>query len=111
MIMQVAHGPLPVENWFHARGESELAQPRLLRAAHVHGNVAAHIRDLAFFEAGNVLARALRWQPADVADQLDDLLTLMATPLASAPEWLRRAAGLSSLHGLTPGQVRGSSGP
>jgi predicted nucleic acid-binding protein len=93
--------PSVLIKWFHARGESELAEARLLRAAHVRGDVAAHILDLAFYEVGNVLARALRWQPRDVADQLDDLLTLMGTPLASAPEWLRRAAELSSLHGLT----------
>jgi predicted nucleic acid-binding protein len=87
--------------WFHARGEAELAEARLLRAAHLRGDVVAHVLDLVLYEVGNVLVRALRWEPSDVADQLDDLLTLVGTPLVPAPDWLRRAAELSSLHSLT----------
>jgi predicted nucleic acid-binding protein len=87
--------------WFHAEGEEELAEARLLRAAHLRGDVEAHILDLALYEVGNVLLRALRWDPADAADQLDDLLTIMGTPIVSALEWLRLAAELSSAHGLT----------
>jgi hypothetical protein len=33
--------------------------------------------DLALYEIGNVLLRALHWDPADVADQLDDLLAIV----------------------------------
>lgn len=87
--------------WFHAPGEPELVEARLLRAAHLRGDVEAHILDLALYEVGNILARALRWDPTDVADQLDDLVTLVGTPFVSASEWLRRAAELSSLHDLT----------
>lgn len=87
--------------WFHAEGEEELVEARVLRAAHLRGDVEAHILDLALYEVGNVLLRALRWDPADAADQLDDLLTIVGTPIVSALEWLRRAAELSSVDGLT----------
>jgi predicted nucleic acid-binding protein len=65
------------------------------------GDIEAHILDLALYEVGNVLMRALRWEPTDVADQLDDLLTIVGTPIVSAPAWLRRAAELSGVHDLT----------
>lgn len=87
--------------WFHARGEAELAEARLLRAAHLRGAIDAHILDLGWYQVGNVLLRALRWDATDVADQLDDLLTIVGTPIVSAPEWLRRAAELSSEYSLT----------
>jgi predicted nucleic acid-binding protein len=87
--------------WFHASGESELEEARLLRAAHLRGTVDVHVLDLGLYEVGNVLLRALRWDPTDVADQLDDLLTIVGTPIVSTPEWLRRAAALSSSHKLT----------
>ena len=87
--------------WFHGRGESELAEARLLRAAHLSGAVDVHVLDLGLYEVGNVLLRALRWDASDVADQLDDLLTIVGTPIVSAPAWLRRAAELSSMHDLT----------
>lgn len=87
--------------WFHTPGENELVEARALRAAHLRGDVDARILDLALYEVGNVLLRALRWEPSDAADQLDDLLTLVGTPLVCAPDWLRQAAELSGLHGLT----------
>jgi predicted nucleic acid-binding protein len=87
--------------WFHARDEPELVEARLLRAAHLRGDATAHILDLALYELGNVLVRALRWEPSDVADQLDDLVTFVGSPLTSAADWLRRAAELSGRHGLT----------
>lgn len=87
--------------WFHAEGEGELAAARRLREAHVQGDVDAHVLDLAVYEVGNVLTTSLRWQPADVADQLDDLLALVGAPLTCQPEWLRRAAALAGQHRLT----------
>lgn len=87
--------------WFHAEGEMELAEARALRSAHVSGGLEAHIIDLALYELGNVLVRALHWRPTDVADQLDDLLAIVGPPLSMSPEWLRRAATLAYEHDLS----------
>lgn len=87
--------------WFHSEGESELAPARLLRSAHVTGEIAAHMLDLAAYEVGNVLSRVLRWTATDVADQLDDLHAILGPPLAMTPAWLRRAATLAHLHTLS----------
>jgi predicted nucleic acid-binding protein len=87
--------------WFHSDGESELGGARALRSAHVTGALDAHVLDLAFYEAGNVLTRALGWAAADVGDQLDDLNTLVGPPLAMTPAWLRRAATLAHGHALS----------
>ena len=87
--------------WFHNDGESELGQARTLRAAHVAGELDAHVLDLATYEIGNVLIRVLRWSPTDVADQLDDLHAILGPPLVMAAPWLRRAAGLAHKHTLS----------
>jgi predicted nucleic acid-binding protein len=87
--------------WFHSTGEAELAEARALRSAHVSRNIEAHMIDLALYEMGNVLLRALRWDPADVADQLDDLLATVGPPLVMSPDWLRRAATLAHEHNLS----------
>ena len=87
--------------WFHRDGESELEQARALRSAHVTGELDAHMLDLATYEVGNVLTRALRWPAADVADQLDDLHAILGPPLVMTPVWLRRAAKLAHIHSLS----------
>lgn len=87
--------------WFHSEGESELDQARALRSAHVTGELDAHVLDLAAYEVGNVLSRALRWSGTDVADQLDDLHAILGPPLVMTPAWLRRAAGLAHAHTLS----------
>jgi predicted nucleic acid-binding protein len=87
--------------WFHAEGESELAQARAVRSAHVNGVLRAHILDLAVYEVGNVLVRALRWKASDIADQLDDLLTIVGPPLAMSQPWLRDASHLAQKHALS----------
>jgi predicted nucleic acid-binding protein len=87
--------------WFHSAGESELAEARLIRSAHMSGEVTAHVLDLALYEVGNVLVRGLGWEPDDVADQLDDLLAICGAPLALAPGWLRGSAFLAHQHGLS----------
>jgi len=87
--------------WFHSTGEDELAESRALRAAHAAGELTAHIIDLALYEVGNVLTRALRWTAADVADQLDDLRAIFGTPLVATPEWLLDAAALAADHDLS----------
>lgn len=87
--------------WFHSRGESELAPSRALRSAHVAGELDAHILDLAYYEIGNVLTRALHWKDTDVADQLDDLHAVLGPPLTMSSGWLRRAATLAHDHTLS----------
>lgn len=87
--------------WFHAEGESELAEARAIRDSHVRGDLDAHVLDLAVYEVGNVLARALRWEADDVADQLDDLVAIVGSPLLMSQDWLRSAAGLADTHGLS----------
>lgn len=87
--------------WFHSEGETELAEARALRTAHVAGELRAHIVDLALYELGNVLVRSLHWTSRDVADQLDDLLATCGVPLAVTPWWLRDAAALAVEHGLS----------
>ena len=87
--------------WFHAAGESELVESRLIRDAHVRGDVNAHVLDLAFYEVGNVLVRSLRWDAADVARQLDDLLTIVGTPLAMSSPMRADAADLAQEYSLS----------
>jgi predicted nucleic acid-binding protein len=81
--------------WCHAEGENELDSARALRSGHVSGEVIAHVIDLAPYELGNVLVRALGWSPEETADQLDDLYAIVGPPIVMSPAMLRRAAGLA----------------
>jgi predicted nucleic acid-binding protein len=87
--------------WFHDAGESELAEARAIRDAHVRGDLDAHVLDLAIYEVGNVLGRALTWTATDVGDQLDDLLAIVGSPIVMAQGWLRDAAVLAETHVLS----------
>lgn len=87
--------------WFHAAGEDELSESRAIRTAHLSGEVTAHILDLAMYEVGNVLVRALQWPAHDVADQLDDLRAICGTPLVVTADWLRDAASLATSNSLS----------
>jgi predicted nucleic acid-binding protein len=87
--------------WFHSDGEHEVPQARALRTAHANGQVDVHVLDLAYYELGNVLIRALGWPASDVADQLDDLTTILGPPLVMTAPWLRRAAELADEHTLS----------
>jgi predicted nucleic acid-binding protein len=87
--------------WFHSEGEAELAEARLIRDATTGGEIQARVIDLALYEMGNVLLRALGWHGSDIADQLDDLVVICGPPLAMAAEWLRRAAAIGETHRLT----------
>jgi predicted nucleic acid-binding protein len=87
--------------WFHSEGESELSEARTLRDATQVGELQARVIDLALYEMGNVLLRALGWSGSDVADQLEDLVIICGPPLAMAAGWLRRAAELGERHRLT----------
>ena len=87
--------------WFHSEGESDLAEARALRQATQVGDVQARVIDLALYEMGNVLLRALGWGASVVADQLEDLVVICGPPLAMAADWLRQAAELGQRHRLT----------
>lgn len=87
--------------WFHDAGESEFVEARAIRDAHIRGDLDAHVLDLALYEVGNVLVRALNWTAGDVSDQLDDLLAIVGAPIAMAQDWLRHAAALAETHLLS----------
>lgn len=87
--------------WFHSDGESELQPARALRSAHLTGQLDAHMLDLASYEVGNVLTRALHWTATDAADQLDDLHAILGPALVMSPAWLRRAATIAQVHTLS----------
>ena len=87
--------------WFHAEGESELTESRAIRDAHLSGDVDAYVIDLAIYELGNVLARSLRWPALDIANQLDDLRTIVGPPVTPSGTWWRRAADLADAHELS----------
>jgi predicted nucleic acid-binding protein len=87
--------------WFHADGEGEVPQARALRTAHVNGQLDAHVLDLAYYELGNVLIRGLGWTAEDVADQLDDVTSILGPPLVMTAPWLRQAAEFAHTHTLT----------
>lgn len=87
--------------WFHEPGEREVTEARAIRDAHIRGDLDAHVLDLAIYEVGNVLARALKWTAADIGDQLDDLLDIVGAPIAMSQAWLRDAAELAETHRLS----------
>jgi len=87
--------------WFHSDGESEVPQARALRTAHTDGQLDVQVLDLAYYELGNVLIRALGWTADDVADQLDDLTTILGAPLVMTAAGFRRAAELAHAHALS----------
>lgn len=87
--------------WFHSEGESELEAARAIRSAHLFGEIQAHVIDLAVYEVGNVLSRALHWSATDVADQLDDLAVVLGPPVVVDSAMLRSAATLAVTHSLS----------
>jgi predicted nucleic acid-binding protein len=87
--------------WLHRSGESEVDGALAIRSAHISGDIEARILDLALYEVGNVLLRALRWAPGNVADQLDDLVAICGAPLTMTADWLRLAAHLAAIHSLS----------
>ncbi len=90
-----------VIKWFHDTGETELAEARAIRTAHIVGELDAHVLELAIYEVGDVLVRALKWMATDVSDQLDDLLTIAGPPIPMDQHWLRDAAVLAEQHTLS----------
>ncbi len=89
-----------VLKWFHDEGEQGVDEARRLLAGHRSGRLTAWVLDLTFYELGNVLLRALRWEAADVAAQLDDVRSICPV-LAPSGNDLRLSAKLAEQHGLT----------
>lgn len=87
--------------WFHSEGEGEVAEACAIRDAHVRGDLDVHVLDLAMYEVGNVLIRGLGWSADDVADQLDDLVAVVGTPMVTPPERFREASHLAERHALS----------
>lgn len=87
--------------WFHEEGEQEVAAARALRDAHAAGALDAYVLDLAVYEVGNVLARALGWAGQRIHDQLLDLLAIVGPPVSMDPSWLRTAAAISEQHHMS----------
>jgi predicted nucleic acid-binding protein len=90
-----------VLKWFHATDEPEVEESRALLAAHQSGDVEALVLDLAFYELGNVLSRSLQLSASNVAGVLEDLASIVGTPLVCNVEDLAAAAQLAAEHGLT----------
>ena len=72
-----------------------------MREATSRGDIETRVIDVALYEMGNVLLRSLHWSGSDVAAQLDDLIVVCGPPLAVAADWLRQAALLGTVNGLT----------
>jgi predicted nucleic acid-binding protein len=94
-------GTSVIVKWFHSTGEDEVPASRAVLAAHRDDLLTAQLLDLALYELGNVLVRALGWSGQDTADQLDDLLVICGAPLVPTPAWRRDAAELAASHRLS----------
>jgi predicted nucleic acid-binding protein len=90
-----------VVKWFHAEGESEVAEARAILEAHVAGELTARVLDLTFYEVGNVAATALLWDGARIAGQLDDLELLLGDAIVLAAPVRSAAAQVAAAHRLT----------
>lgn len=90
-----------VVKWFHEAGESEVEEARALLQAHRDGREHVLVLDLAAYELGNVLLRALGLPAVVVAQQLRLLLTLCGPLVHARPSWLDAAADLGERYGLT----------
>lgn len=87
--------------WVHEEGEAEVHEARQLLTAHRAGTARVLLLDLAPYEFGNVLLRALRQPGSVVIEQLDVLRRLCGPFVHPAPSWLADAAVLGERHGLT----------
>lgn len=87
--------------WFHEEGEQEVASARALRDAHAADTLDAYVLDLAIYEVGDVLARALGWAGPRIHEQLLDLLAIVGPPVSMDPSWLGTAAVISEQHNLS----------
>ncbi|MDP9397391.1 MAG: type II toxin-antitoxin system VapC family toxin [Actinomycetota bacterium] len=87
--------------WFAEGDEDEVPQARAIREAHVVGAHDARLLDLALYELSNVLLRRRSWSAVEVADAVDDLVSLLGRVLPISPTWARHGFFLAEQHGLT----------
>ncbi len=87
--------------WVHEEGESDVDAARALLTAHRAGATRVLLLDLAVYEFGNVLLRALRQPAAVVIDHLDLLRRLCGPFVHPAPSWWAEAALLGQRYDLT----------
>jgi predicted nucleic acid-binding protein len=87
--------------WVHEEGEADVGAARRLLSAHRAGTTRVLLLDLAAYEFGNLLLRALCQPSAVVIDQLDLLRRLCGPFVHPAPSWLAEAAVLGQQHELT----------
>ncbi|WP_448625869.1 type II toxin-antitoxin system VapC family toxin [Geodermatophilus sp. URMC 64] len=90
-----------VLKWVHEDGESDVEAARRLLDAHRGGTALVLLLDLAVYEFGNVLLRALRQPAREVVDQVELLRRLCGPFVHPAPSWLAEAARLGEQHRLT----------
>jgi predicted nucleic acid-binding protein len=90
-----------VLKWVHEDGESDVPAARRLLTAHRSGTARVLVLDLAAYEFGNVLLRALRQPARVVTDQLELLRRLCGPFVHPAPSWHADAALLGEEHSLT----------
>src|SRR3954453_15857766 len=81
-----------VLKWVHEDAEADVPAGRLLLAAHRAGTARVLVLDLAAYQFGNVLLRALRQPARVVIDQLDLLRRLCGPFVHPPPSWLADAA-------------------
>jgi predicted nucleic acid-binding protein len=87
--------------WVHEEGEADVDAARRILAAHRAETSRALLLDLAVYEFGNVLVRALRLPASVVIDHLELLRRLCGPFVHPAPSWFADAARLAQRHGLT----------
>jgi predicted nucleic acid-binding protein len=90
-----------VLKWVHEDGEADVPAARRLLAAHRAGTAQVLVLDLAAYEFGNVLLRALRQPARVVIDQLDLLRRMCGPFVHPAPSWHADAALLGEQHQLS----------
>jgi predicted nucleic acid-binding protein len=87
--------------WFHAEGEEEVAEARVLLDAHKARTVALTVLDLTAYEVGNGLMRGRAAASAEQVATVLEALAEVCPALRPNPEELRRATELAAQHELT----------
>jgi predicted nucleic acid-binding protein len=87
--------------WFHAEGEEEVEQARVLLAAHEQRAVALSVLDLTAYELGNALIRGPAAATADQVATVLESLDAVCPAVRPTTQELRDATALAEQHNLT----------
>ena len=87
--------------WFHADGEEEVEEARLLLAGQRERTVALRVLDLTAYELGNALLRGRARASAEQVAIVLDALREICPAIAPTQDDLREAARLAEQHDLT----------